>query len=93
MAVSYWILFVFILSSTALFILMGYDKRKAKKGQWRVTEKRLWLFALMGGACGGVAGMRVFRHKLNYSRFRIGWSILAVIQLVGLLMLMWFYFP
>ncbi|WP_139377176.1 DUF1294 domain-containing protein [Halobacillus hunanensis] len=93
MVVFYWVLFVFILSSTALFILMGYDKSKARKRQWRVSEKRLWFLALTGGACGGAVGIKVFRHKANYSRFSIGWPIIAVIQLLGLFTLMWFYFP
>ncbi len=93
MVIFYWILFVFIISSSALFILMGIDKSKAKKRQWRVPEKRLWILALAGGACGGAAGIKVFRHKTNYFRFCIGWPIIAVIQLLGLFALMWFYFP
>ncbi|UOR11971.1 DUF1294 domain-containing protein [Halobacillus amylolyticus] len=76
----------------ALFFLMGYDKSKARKGQWRVKEKHLWLFALLGGSLGGVVGMRTFRHKTKHARFRFGWPVLAFLQVASLLTLVWFYF-
>lgn len=46
-----------------LFILMGVDKKRSRLEQWRVPEKHLWLLAWIGGALGGMLGMKVFRHK------------------------------
>ena len=49
--------------------LMGVDKRRARRDAWRVPEKTLWLFALLGGAPGGWLGMRAFHHKTRHWYF------------------------
>ncbi|WP_318036013.1 DUF1294 domain-containing protein [Halobacillus shinanisalinarum] len=51
--IVYVVLGINLFCSIVLFFLVGSDKRKARKGQWRVKEKHLWLFALLGGAIGG----------------------------------------
>ena len=66
--------------SLILFALMGMDKRKARKGAGRVPERRLFVFALMGGALGGWAGMHVFRHKTRHWYFRLGFPFIALLQ-------------
>ena len=38
------------------FLLMGIDKRKAIKHAWRIPEATLFLFALVGGSIGSIAG-------------------------------------
>ena len=41
----------------------------------------LWIvLALLGGAVGGVIGMRVFRHKTKHWYFAWGFPILALLQ-------------
>lgn len=64
-------------AGVVLFAVMGYDKRRAVAGQWRVSEKTLWLLALLGGAWGGCVGMKIFRHKTRHSAFVIGFPLLA----------------
>ena len=70
-----------MLMSLVLFAVMGADKRRAKSGSWRVPEKTLFLLALLGGAPGGVLGMRVFRHKTKHWTFAWGFPSLALLQL------------
>lgn len=43
-----WIYFIII--NVIAFSLMGLDKRKAKKKQWRTPESTLFLSAAAGGA-------------------------------------------
>lgn len=74
--------------SAFLFVLMGLDKTKARRGRWRISEKTLFVFALLGGALGGTAGMFVFRHKTKHRTFRLGFPLLAAAQL-GLVL--WLY--
>ena len=71
------------------FILMGVDKRRARKQMWRISERRLLLTALCFGGIGAFAGMRLFRHKTQHMRFRIGIPIMLILQLllVGMLII------
>lgn len=48
------------------FTLMGVDKAKAKKGEWRIKEATLFAFAILFGAVGSTLGMLVFRHKTKH---------------------------
>ena len=64
------------------FSLMGYDKSQAKKNKRRVPEKRLFLFAAIGGAFGGWLGMRMWRHKTKHVSFMIGFPLLFIVNLV-----------
>ncbi|WP_342525136.1 DUF1294 domain-containing protein [Chryseomicrobium sp. FSL W7-1435] len=73
-------LLVIIMSVVALFT-MRYDKQQARKGGQRVPENTLWLLALLGGGPGAYAGMQMFRHKTKHTSFRIGFLMLAVLQL------------
>lgn len=63
------------------FLLMGIDKRRAKRGAWRISEKSLFLSPLLGGTVGAILGMRVFHHKTKHWYFRYGLPALLVFQL------------
>lgn len=65
-----------------LFFLMGADKRLAAKGRRRVPERRLFVFAWLGGAAGGWIGMRMWRHKTKHSSFMLGLPALTALHLV-----------
>ena len=78
-----WLLLLWLgLVSLLLFGMMGADKRKAKRGQWRLPDKALFLVAICGGAVGGTLGMQYFRHKTKHRSFQIGFPMLAVLQLL-----------
>lgn len=64
------------------FYIMGLDKRRAQKGEWRIPEKRLWLFAWIGAGLGLWAGMHYFRHKTKHPSFRIGFPFLTVVHII-----------
>ena len=74
-----------LLVNLAAFLVMGADKRRAKRGTWRISEKALFLPALLGG----VLGMRTFRHKTKHWYFRFGFPLLLVLQAVLLGWLVW----
>ena len=77
----HYLLVLMAVMSAFLFVLMGLDKGKARRGAWRVSEKTLFVFALLGGAVGGTAGMFLFRHKTRHWYFRLGFPLLAAAQL------------
>jgi uncharacterized membrane protein YsdA (DUF1294 family) len=63
------------------FITMGIDKQKAKRHKYRIPEKTLWLFATIGGAPAMTIAMRFFHHKTKHPAFRLGFPLLALIQI------------
>ena len=71
-----------LVMSLVCFALMGIDKRRAIKGQWRISEKALFLSALFLGAVGGVIAMKLFRHKTKHWYFQLGFPVLAIIQVI-----------
>ncbi len=67
--------------SIVLLILMGMDKSRAKRHEWRIAERTLFTLAIVGGAVGGVLGMYLFRHKTRHNSFAFGFPLLAAIQI------------
>ena len=65
------------------FSLMLADKRKAKRGAWRIPEATLVGAALLGGSIGAIAGMYLFRHKTRHIRFRLGLPLILFAQIAA----------
>lgn len=77
----YYVLVLMGVMSLFLFVMMGLDKSKARRGAWRISERTLFVFALLGGAVGGTLGMLAFRHKTKHWYFRFGFPLLAAAQI------------
>lgn len=73
---------VYLIMNIAGLLIMGEDKKRAKKHQYRIRERTLWLVALFGGAVGTTAGMQLYRHKTKHVSFKIGFPILAIIEII-----------
>ncbi len=87
MKMGYSILVYFFLVNFIALALMGIDKQKAKKGDFRISEASLFLAALLGGAIGSTMGMLLFHHKTQHWYFQIGMPLIAFLQTNGLLVL------
>ena len=70
------------------FTVYGIDKRKARRGAWRIPEKTLFLLPLLGGSVGALLGMKVFRHKTKHWYFV--WGIPAIL-LAQLALTVWLW--
>ncbi|PIC65272.1 hypothetical protein CSV79_03110 [Sporosarcina sp. P13] len=75
------------------FVAMGYDKKQAQKKKQRIPERNLWLLAFLGGGVGAYFGMQVFHHKTRKTTFRVGFLLLAMLDIVILLMSAGFELP
>lgn len=69
------------------FVLCWWDKRKARRGEWRVPERTLLTLALLGGEFGLWFGMQHFRHKTKHKTFTIGVPACFVLHLALVIVL------
>ena len=58
-----------IIVNVLTFIIYGVDKFLAVKHYYRISEKLLYLFSILGGALGALLGMFFFRHKTLKLKF------------------------
>ena len=80
------IIYVIIINLFTFFV-MWLDKRKAKKGKWRIPENTLLILVLLGGGIGGIAGMYTFRHKTQKMKFVIGFPVILICQILLILLI------
>lgn len=77
----FWI-YLILINALAL-LLMHWDKRKAKRHQWRIPEAVLLGSALLGGSLGGMIGMAAFHHKTRKPKFYIGFPLIFILETAG----------
>ena len=81
------IVIYFIIINLIGFFTMWLDKRKAKKGVWRIPEKTLFIITALGGGIGTIAGMYTFRHKTKKIQFVIGFPLITILEVITII---WF---
>ena len=88
---KYIIIYAVIINIVGFFS-MFIDKRRAKKNQWRIPEKTLFIFAILGGSIGSNLGMRLFRHKTKHWYFVYGMPAILILQIVIICLLIGKYY-
>ena len=68
------------------FILYGVDKRRAKRGAWRIPEKTLLTGTWLLGGVGAWLAMRMFRHKTKHIAFQVSAPVGAVLSILLMLL-------
>ncbi len=81
------IVIYFIIINLIGFFIMWLDKRKAKKGAWRIPEKTLFIITALGGGIGTIAGMYTFHHKTQKIQFVIGFPLITILEVITII---WF---
>ena len=79
------IIIYFIIINIIGFLIMYIDKRRAKKGKWRIPEKTLFIITALGGGIGTIAGMYTFRHKTQKLNFVIGFPFITILEIIGII--------
>ena len=76
------IVFIYlVIINLIAFLLMAMDKSRARKHQWRIPEKTLFLSAILGGSIGAIAGMYTFHHKTRHWYFVVGMPLILAVQI------------
>ncbi|MCD8387407.1 MAG: DUF1294 domain-containing protein [Bacteroidales bacterium] len=78
------VIYILLINLIAL-ALFGVDKKRAQNHQWRISEATLLTSAWAGGAIGAFAGMQLFRHKTQHSRFQITVPLLVIVDIALIL--------
>lgn len=79
---------LFLCMSLITFFVYATDKKKARKGEWRIPEKLLLSLSFFGGSAGGYLGMWLFRHKIRKWYFHavnllgLAWQIALLLFLI-----------
>ena len=76
-----YLLFYYLLVNIICFVLMGSDKQRAIRGEWRIKESTLWLVILLGGAIGGYSGMKIYRHKTKHTSFAVFFPLISIVHI------------
>lgn len=63
------------------FTLCAQDKHRAKRGNWRISERALLLSAALGGSLGLLCAMYLFRHKTRHKKFTVGVPLILLLHL------------
>ncbi|RKD21766.1 hypothetical protein BEP19_14180 [Ammoniphilus oxalaticus] len=75
---GYW----FVLNIVTYFCF-GLDKRRARRGRWRIPEATLFLLTACGGALGALRGMNDFRHKTRKWQFKLVVPLFITLHVLG----------
>ena len=76
-------LLIYLITINALgLLLMLVDKYKARKNLWRISDKTLFVIALLGGSFGCLLGMYAVHHKTQHAKFTLGMPAILALQIV-----------
>lgn len=79
-----FVFYYFCIVSGLAFAASAYDKRAAKYGWRRVSERALLMLAAAGGSLAMFFTMRLIRHKTKKMKFMLGIPLLIALQLLCL---------
>ena len=79
--VELFVMYLFLINVVGIYVMWS-DKQKAKKDQFRIPEKTLFLVAILGGAFGTTYGMYQFHHKTKHWYFKYGMPTILALEIV-----------
>jgi uncharacterized membrane protein YsdA (DUF1294 family) len=79
-----WALAAYLILGLVSFAVYGFDKRAARRGDWRVTEASLHGIDMIGGIAGGLFAQVVFRHKTRKEGFAIVTALIGSVHIAAL---------
>jgi len=71
------------------FFAYAWDKKAARRGEYRIAERSLHLLDLVGGWPGGWLAQKTFRHKCSKPAFQ---RVYGLTVLLNVAMLAWLLF-
>ncbi len=69
------LIFILLIWNLLVLTIYGLDKKRARSGSWRISEKTLLLESLLLGGLGAFLGGYVFHHKTRKWYFQTCWYL------------------
>lgn len=85
---SYILIGILVIMNLIGYMSMWSDKRRAIKNKYRISEKTLFIIALLGGSLGSILGMKQFRHKTKHWYFKYGMPLILIMQIALISLIM-----
>lgn len=79
------IVLVLLLNIISFFTYM-IDKKKARKGKWRISESTLLMTSFLYGALGSLFAMKIFHHKTKKAKFYILVPLFLIFQIMSVVL-------
>lgn len=70
-----------VIINLAGFFSMVIDKKRAINKKYRISEKNLFLIAILGGSLGSILGMNLIHHKTKHWYFKFGIPLILLLQI------------
>lgn len=78
----YILIIYLILMNIVGFVIMGIDKKRAIRQEWRIPEKTFFIVSAVGGSAGSLVGMYVFHHKTKHWYFVVFIPVILAAQII-----------
>ena len=85
---AFWAVAWLLAAGIAAVCVTAWDKHRARRRLWRVSESVLWLISVLGGSVMMYVTMLFIRHKTRHMSFMIGLPLLMLAQ-IGFLFFLW----
>lgn len=76
------IILIYLILNVISFSMFAVDKRRAIKGEWRISEAALITSAVFG-IFGGFCGMYIMHHKTKKPKFYIGLPVILIMEIAA----------
>ena len=87
---EYLFIYLLIISVISVFVTV-LDKYLAKHNMWRISEKTLFIFAVLGGGVAMYTTMRIIRHNTRKNKFMFGIPAIILLE-IGIAAIIYFNF-
>jgi uncharacterized membrane protein YsdA (DUF1294 family) len=77
------VLGVYVLMSAVALAIYWIDKRRARRGDWRIAEGTLHVIEFLGGWPGAWLGQRLLRHKSSKGTYLSVFRAIVAAHAVG----------
>ena len=77
------VLAIYATASVVAFLMIGWDKRAARRGTWRIPERRLHVVELLGGFPGSFLARHLFRHKTLKFSYRLTFGAIVAVHVAA----------